>query len=559
MKYIINTKGEVIFQAENAGNFEDGLCPVRVNGKCGYINTTGNVVIPCVYETVGQFKNECAIVKQGGKYGLINKYGDSLIPCEKSNGEDVPLPHDGVICINIGTSEKRVFKCIDINGNHLFTKAAFVPFEFSEGVATIWSQDDKGEGVINKKGEYIIPEGIYSHISSFHYGVAEVTNGTTRKTGYINHQGEVVVPLKYDYFYASYPSPVACAIIGDKYGYVDIRNGKELYPIILDKKSIDTHYLDKYTDNMFIFSVGEDIYIYNLDNCKLFKISKYKEIYRYCDGLCCVSDKNSGKIGFIDKEGNLVIPCVFNEPSYVYHFHGNICAMSNHIIDRQGKVIRKIPHGHHIYYSGRHNQRRDYYIELYSTGTQADIIDVKGKTIFSAFHVADFSEFPIPVQDSVTRKWGYVDRNGKLVIPYQFNESYNFYDGFATLEEPITKKSRQRTSSPKTKKAYHTSTKQNPSSSISNNSNEGCYIATAMYGSYDCPEVWTLRRYRDKVLDHTWYGRLFIRIYYSISPTLVRWFGTTHWFRELFYKPLNEWVAKLNKQGFKNTPYRDKY
>ena len=31
----------------------------------------------------------------------------------------------------------------------------------------------------------------------------------------------------------------------------------------------------------------------------------------------------------------------------------------------------------------------------------------------------------------------------------------------------------------------------------------GCYVATAVYGSYDCPEVWTLRRYRDYTLAAT--------------------------------------------------------
>ena len=31
----------------------------------------------------------------------------------------------------------------------------------------------------------------------------------------------------------------------------------------------------------------------------------------------------------------------------------------------------------------------------------------------------------------------------------------------------------------------------------------GCYIATAVYGSYDCPQVWTLRRYRDYTLAET--------------------------------------------------------
>ena len=39
-------------------------------------------------------------------------------------------------------------------------------------------------------------------------------------------------------------------------------------------------------------------------------------------------------------------------------------------------------------------------------------------------------------------------------------------------------------------------------------SSGGCYIATCVYGSYDCPQVWTLRRFRDDTLDETWYGRL---------------------------------------------------
>lgn len=42
-------------------------------------------------------------------------------------------------------------------------------------------------------------------------------------------------------------------------------------------------------------------------------------------------------------------------------------------------------------------------------------------------------------------------------------------------------------------------------------SSGGCYIATAVYGSYDCPEVWTLRRFRDNFLAENWLGRMFIR------------------------------------------------
>ena len=85
----------------------------------------------------------------------------------------------------------------------------------------------------------------------------------------------------------------------------------------------------------------------------------------------------------------------------------------------------------------------------------------------------------------------------------------------------------------------------------------GCYIATAVYGSYDCPEVWTLRRYRDNTLSSSWCGRLFVRLYYAVSPTLVRWFGSTNWFKQLWKYPLDRMVKKLNAQGVLNTPYND--
>lgn len=86
----------------------------------------------------------------------------------------------------------------------------------------------------------------------------------------------------------------------------------------------------------------------------------------------------------------------------------------------------------------------------------------------------------------------------------------------------------------------------------------GCYVATAVYGSYDCPQVWTLRRYRDYTLAETWHGRAFIRTYYAISPTLVKWFGKTTWFKKMWQGKLDKMVAKLQENGVESTPYEDK-
>ena len=86
----------------------------------------------------------------------------------------------------------------------------------------------------------------------------------------------------------------------------------------------------------------------------------------------------------------------------------------------------------------------------------------------------------------------------------------------------------------------------------------GCYIATAVYGTYDCPQVWTLRRFRDYTLARNWYGRLFIHVYYTVSPVLVKKFGYTDWFKKLWRGKLDCIVDKLQSVGVESTQYEDK-
>lgn len=50
---------------------------------------------------------------------------------------------------------------------------------------------------------------------------------------------------------------------------------------------------------------------------------------------------------------------------------------------------------------------------------------------------------------------------------------------------------------------------------------EGCFIATAAFGSYLDPHVWVLRQFRDNVLLQFHAGRWFVREYYQHSPALA--------------------------------------
>lgn len=86
---------------------------------------------------------------------------------------------------------------------------------------------------------------------------------------------------------------------------------------------------------------------------------------------------------------------------------------------------------------------------------------------------------------------------------------------------------------------------------------DACYVATAVYGSYDCPEVFTLRRFRDDYLKSSLFGKAFIKSYYAISPSVVRLFGKTNWFNSFWRKRLDKFVSVLNEKGYSSAPYKD--
>lgn len=136
-------------------------------------------------------------------------------------------------------------------------------------------------------------------------------------------------------------------------------------------------------------------------------------------------------------------------------------------------------------------------------------------------------------------QWGYETSNGAPV--YRAFESSNYKKIGSDIRKLIV---------PKIKKIDPEY--EEPSSS------DGCYVATCVYGSYNCPEVWTLRRFRDNILKNFIFGRLFIKSYYATSPTFVKYFGDKKAFTYLFKPILDKFVKKLNNNGVESSFYIDK-
>ncbi len=88
----------------------------------------------------------------------------------------------------------------------------------------------------------------------------------------------------------------------------------------------------------------------------------------------------------------------------------------------------------------------------------------------------------------------------------------------------------------------------NISSDTSPKKKEGCYIATAVYGSYDAPEVMTLRHFRDETLKNSFFGQLFIKVYYTLSPPIAEKLKNAHRVNKVVRSILDKWVARLNSK-----------
>ena len=77
--------------------------------------------------------------------------------------------------------------------------------------------------------------------------------------------------------------------------------------------------------------------------------------------------------------------------------------------------------------------------------------------------------------------------------------------------------------------------------------NEGCYIATMVYGSYEHSQVMVLRRFRDDVLQQNQFGRAFVRFYYRYSPTWVEHLKDKKWINNFIRTILDTFIKIYRK------------
>ena len=265
----INDSGQVVIDLEFEGvsSFSEGLARIFVGGKVGFIDTNGNIRIQPKFDSAADFSEGMASAKVGDKYGYIDIKGNFVIEpkfnrCWNFENEFALVMPD--------VTSRGFF--IDKSGLVKLNDKNFLVSKYSEGL--INCSDNGDWGFIDINGDFIISP-IYKYTREFSEGKAAVTpkkvNGKGNRKdlyAFINKVNEIVIPPLFTGADIQF-SEGRCAVWDNGYGYIN-ETGELVIPCE--------------------FYLGQ----------------------HFSDGLAVIQPKGKNKnYGFIDKSGAVKIEPIF--------------------------------------------------------------------------------------------------------------------------------------------------------------------------------------------------------------------------------------------------------
>jgi len=195
----IDSTGAVIIppKYKGAGEFSEGLAPVRENGYYGYIDETGKYVINPIYDYCAPFNQGLGRIYLNGKVNFINKEGFKLIDFNYNDATDF---ESGIAIVS---QSYNINGAINKTGKLILDTIYRRIKSRTEGVviASIYDKDLKCEfhTAVDSNGTTIVPLGKYTQIDQYTNGFAHVqwyinniNSLANYAEGYINRQGELV-------------------------------------------------------------------------------------------------------------------------------------------------------------------------------------------------------------------------------------------------------------------------------------------------------------------------------------------------------------------------------
>lgn len=222
----INKLGMVVIDAKYDDRlvyygFSEGLAAVSLKGKYGFINKKGDFVVDPKYEDAHRFSDGLAAVKIDDKWGFINRFGDMII---QPKYREAGLFKDGLI--NVGVVKNGglyYYGFINKSGKMVVDPQYEWAIPFSEGLAAV-AKHGGNFGYIDNSGKLVINSRFYS-AGRFSEGLAWVRiNG---QYGFIDRTGQIVIEPQFEWCYG-FSHGLANVQKGGKWCYID-KTGKVVF------------------------------------------------------------------------------------------------------------------------------------------------------------------------------------------------------------------------------------------------------------------------------------------------------------------------------------------
>lgn len=406
--------------------YEKSVLKYEEDGKYGLISLEGKKITNPIYEEIDtlQYKEGEFVIKKDNKYGIMNMNGYVIINPEYDNikadayySTDTGYKNDGYIVSNT-TDEGYRYGYIDNEGNKILDTNYNDLYRINyEGETYLVCAENGKYGLFNKN-KNIIPNEYQAITYIEGDNLCLVQKG--KKYGIITLEGSMILQVRYNQI----------DINGDYIYTTDENSEIKVY----DKKGNEV----EVNQNTTISTIQENpeykIYIDTSNGTTLYSIYQGENKitngnYNYIGYLSnnnYIASRQNEKLGVIDQNENIKLEMKYDT---IRKIDGTNLVeadiQSTNTIEIYSSNLEKIAEMNNATLTVEDN-----YIKLSST-TEIKYFDLEGK---EKQNTEIFPENTIFAK-SQNGKWGFVDKNGQVVVDYQYDEvtEQNEY-GFAGVK-----------------------------------------------------------------------------------------------------------------------------
>ena len=406
--------------------YEKSVLKYEEDGKYGLISLEGKKITNPIYEEIDtlQYKEGEFVIKKDNKYGIMNMNGYVIINPEYDNikadayySPDTGYKNDGYIVSNT-TDEGYRYGYIDNEGNKILDTNYNDLYRINyEGETYLICAENGKYGLFNKD-KNIIPNEYQAITYIEGDNLCLVQKG--KKYGIITLEGSMILQVRYNQI----------DINGDYIYTTDENSEIKVY----DKKGNEV----EVNQNTTISTIQENpeykIYIDTSNGTTLYSIYQGENKitngnYNYIGYLSnnnYIASRQNEKLGVIDQNENIKLEMKYDT---IRKIDGTNLVeadiQSTNTIEIYNSNLEKIAEMNNATLTVEDN-----YIKLSST-TEIRYFDLEGK---EKQNTEIFPENTIFAK-SQNGKWGFVDKNGQVVVDYQYDEvtEQNEY-GFAGVK-----------------------------------------------------------------------------------------------------------------------------